>query len=99
MAEPKLDAPYIAGKTVMEIASRHGIKTQAGIITAIRNNEGLEIDHQKLSQWISGQASFPNDFAQIFTQALDLGADEQIELALALSYGQRRTRLLRPGGA
>jgi hypothetical protein len=43
---------------------------------------------------MSGQTSFPNDFAELMTDAYDLSEAEQVELALALSFGQK-TRLLR----
>lgn len=85
----------LAGRTVMELATKHGYGTQAAIRKAIRDSEGIEIQHQKFSQWYQGDSSFPNDFAEIFSRAVGLSGDERIELALALSFGQRKNRLLR----
>lgn len=89
------DTPCVAGKTVMDLARKRGYETQAAVRKAIETSENIEIAHQKFSQWCRGETSFPNDFAEIFTRALDLTPAEQIELALALSFGQRTTRLLR----
>lgn len=89
-------SPCVAGETVMELAARRGCKTQAAIRKRIEETEGVHIQHQKLSQWCRGETSFPNDFAEIFTRAFGLSDDEQIELALALSFGQKTKRLLKP---
>ncbi len=86
----------IAGEKVMELAGRRGLHSQAALIERIKDSEGIDIAHQKLSQWCKGDTSFPNNFAQILTRSLDLGGDEQIELALALSFGQKNRQLLRP---
>jgi len=94
-AEREANAQRLAGDTVMDLAARHGYRTQTAICKAMEDNEGITIDHQKFSQWYRGESSFPNDFADIFSQAVGLDVDEQIELALALSYGQKRNRLLR----
>lgn len=91
--------PCSAGDTVLNLAYKRGDGTQAAIRNRIEERTGLVIVHQKLSQWINGESSFPNDFAAIYTKTYDLSADEQIELALALSFGQRRRRLLPPNGA
>lgn len=80
----------------MELAVRRECHTQAAIIKRIKEREGIDIVHQKLSQWCQGQSSFPNNFADVFTRSFDLSHDEQIELALALSFGQKSQRLLRP---
>lgn len=88
-------APCLAGRTVMELADKHGYGTQTAVRKAIQDSEGIEIQHQKFSQWCQGDSSFPNDFAEIFSRAMGLSADEKIELALALSFGQKRNRLLR----
>lgn len=85
----------LAGKTVMDLAAKHEYHTQTAIRNAIYENEGIEIAHQKFSQWRRGDSSFPNDFAEVFSRAVGLTPDEQIELALALSFGQRKNRLLR----
>lgn len=90
------DAQNLAGKKVMELAAKHEYPTQAAVLKQIQDSQNVEIDHQKLSQWCRGDTSFPNDFAQIFSQAIGLTHDEQIELALALSFGQRKRRLLKP---
>jgi hypothetical protein len=87
--------PCLAGEIVMELAGRHGHHTQAAIREAIKDSEGIEIQHQKFSQWCRGESSFPNDFAEIFTRSIGLENTERIELALALSFGQKRNRLLR----
>ncbi len=79
----------------MELAAKRELMTQAAVRRRIAQKENVHIAHQKFSQWCTGDTSFPNDFAEIFTRALDLGSDEQVELALALSYGQKRHRLLR----
>ncbi len=85
----------MAGRTVMELAAKHGYESQAAIRRLLSESEGVEIQHQKLSQWCRGESSFPNDFAEIFSRAVGLDNDEVIELALALSFGQRRNRRLR----
>jgi hypothetical protein len=84
----------VAGSTVLTLAAKHGDETQAAIRKRLLESEGVDISHQKFSQWIKADTSFPNDFAELFTRAYDLTWDEQIELALALSFGQRKRRLL-----
>ncbi len=83
-----------AGRTVLELAEKHGCPNQAALRRRIEASEGIELDHQKVSQWVRGVTSFPNDFAPILTRALGLTPEEQVELALALSFGQK-TRVLR----
>ena len=89
----------VAGVTVLQLASRRGDNSQAAITRRLKERTGVTIVHQKFSQWIKGESSFPNDFAEIYTMAYDLSPDEQIELALALSFGQRKRRLLPPVGS
>lgn len=86
----------VAGKTVLGLAAKRGHKTQAAIRKALLESESVDVSHQKFSQWVQGEASFPNDFAEIFARAYDLTDDEKIELALALSFGQKRRLLLSP---
>jgi len=83
-----------AGVAVAKLAARRGDGTRREIRERINRSQGTNIQRQKFDQWCNGHTSFPNDFAEIMTKTYDLTPEEQVELALALSFGQR-TRLLR----
>lgn len=86
--------PGIAGETVLRLAARRGDATRQAVRERLTRGRNVRIQRQKFDQWCDGVTSFPNDFAQLMTEEYGLDEREQVELALALSYGQR-TRLLR----
>lgn len=79
---------------IMKLAAKRGDTSRGAIRESIKVKQGIEISRQKFDQWCDEVASFPNDMGQILTETYDLAPEEQVELALALSFGQR-TRLLR----
>lgn len=78
----------------MKLAGKRGDTTRAAVRASILESQGVEISRQKFDQWCDETTSFPNDTAALLTDTYDLTPEEQVELALALSYGQK-TRLLR----
>ena len=83
-----------AGETVLWLAEKRGDTTRKDIRERLSGVVGTEIQRQKFDQWCDGQTSFPNDIAEIMTQANVLEREEQIELALSLSFTQKTRRLL-----
>lgn len=81
------------GDVVMEVALEHGAHTRAEILRRIGAATGVDIQRQKFDQWVTGAASFSNDFADLFSRAFDLSEREMIKVSLALAYGQKTRRL------
>lgn len=84
-----------AGDVIMEIAQKYSAHTRADVRRRIKEATGVEILRQQFDQWITGQASFSNDFAELFSRSFPLSEADVIKVSLALAYGQR-TRRLRP---
>jgi dihydrofolate reductase len=82
-----------AAEVITNLAAIRDIHTQKALLDRIEERTGVVIGRQSWRWWTSGEYSFPNDIAEVLTEALDLNREEQVNLALSLSFRQKSRRL------